>query len=216
MLYYAYTGDEGPAKIYKRPVDGSRAQQAVIATQDEAFPTDITRDGKWLLYQETIHDARQFSTLRAFPLAGGGEPVTVVDRIDGLSSAELKPGNNDWLAYQSSESGRAEIYLTRFPNAGAKYQVSQEGGVMPVWSKDGKRLYYQGADQKLTVADIKIEKNSVQVGARATLFATNLPSTFDESGYDVTRDGQFLMMKYSTETSAPVTLVTNWDAELKK
>ncbi|HET7442229.1 MAG TPA: hypothetical protein VFJ47_13075 [Terriglobales bacterium] len=133
-----------------------------------------------------------------------------------MSSAELMPGDNDWVAYQSSESGRAEIYLTRFPNAGAKYQVSLAGGMMPLWSKDGKRLYYQAPDQRLNVAGIKIEKNSVQVGTRATLFASNLPSTFDELSYDVTRDGHFLMLKYSTETSAPITLVTNWDAELKK
>ena len=95
-------------------------------------------------------------------------------------------------------------------------QVSLAGGVMPVWSKDGKRLYYQAADQRLNVADIRIEKNSVQVGTRASLFASNLPSSFDEAAYDVTQDGHFLMLKYSTEVSAPITLVTNWDAELKK
>jgi Tol biopolymer transport system component len=136
-LYYAYSGDENSAKIYKRLVDGSRVQQAVIPTQGETFPVDVSRDGKWLLYQETLHDARQFSALRALPLIGGGQPVTVVERIDQLSSAALMPGDNEWLAYQSSDSGRAEIYLTRFPNAGPKYQVSLGGGVMPVWSKDG-------------------------------------------------------------------------------
>jgi len=215
-LYYSYSGDENSAKIYKRLVDGSRVQQAVIPTQSEAFPTDISRDGRWLLYQETLHDARQFSALRALPLIGGGQPVTVVERIDQLSSARLRPGDNEWLAYQSSDSGRAEIYLTRFPNAGAKYQVSEGGGVMPVWSKDGKRLYYQAPDQRLNMANISIEKNSVQVGTRATLFPSNLLATFDESGYDVTRDGHFLILKYLTDISAPMTLVTNWDAELKK
>ena len=87
---------------------------------------------------------------------------------------------------------------------------------MPVWSKDGKRLYFQDADQRLNAVDIRIDKGSVQTGTRTTLFSSNLPSSFDESAYDTTRDGRFLMMKYSTETAAPMTLVMNWDAELTK
>jgi hypothetical protein len=79
-----------------------------------------------------------------------------------------------WLAYQSSESGQAEVYLTRFPNTGAKYQVSLEGGIQPVWSKDGKRLHYVDAGQRLIAADIRTEKDSVQVGARRTLFQTSV------------------------------------------
>jgi eukaryotic-like serine/threonine-protein kinase len=216
-LYYSYSGDDKPAKIYSRPVDGSGEQRSVIATEGEAFPTDVSSDGRWLVYQEAIPNARQFSALKAFPLAGGGQPITVIERIDGLSSALLMPGrDHGWVAYQSSESGRPEIYLTRFPNAGAKYQVSPGGGMMPVWSKDGKRLYFQDAEQRLNAVDIRIEKGSVQTLARTTLFPSNLPATFDESGYDITRNGRFLMMKYVTETAAPMTLVTNWNAELRK
>ena len=214
-VYYAYSPDDKAAQIYAKPVDGSREQRAVIATKGEAFPNDVSADGRWLLYQETIRGAPQFSTLGALPLTGG-EPITVVDRIDGLSSAEFMPGNGGWVAYESSDSGREEIYLTQFPNAGAKYQVSLAGGTQPVWSKDGKRLYYLDAERKLTVVDIKIEKNAVQAGARKTLFQTNLTSSFDEAGYDVTKDGRFLMMSYVTDTPSPMTLVMNWDAELKK
>ncbi len=88
--------------------------------------------------------------------------------------------------------------------------------MMPLWSKDGKRLYFQDADQRLNAVEIKIEKGSVQTGTRTTLFSSNLPSSYDESGYDTTRDGRFLMIKYSTESSAPMTWVTNWNAELRK
>jgi len=121
-----------------------------------------------------------------------------------------------WLAYQSSESGQAEVYLTRFPNVGAKYQVSLEGGIQPVWSKDGKRLHYVDAGQRLIAADIRTEKDSVQVGARRTLFQTSVTASFDEAAYDVNREGRFLMMDFVIDTPSPLTPVTNWDAELRK
>ena len=215
-LYYTYSPNENSGQIYESPVDGSRAQQVVLATQGEVFPTDVSSDGKWLLYQETIQRTPQFSALKALPLSGEQQPVVVLDRIDAMSNAVLMPGGNGWLAYQSSESGQAEIYLTRFPNAGAKYQVSLAGGVQPVWSKDGKRLHYVDAGQSLIAADIRTEKDSVQVGARRTLFQTSVTPSFDEAAYDVNREGRFLMMDFVIETPSPITLVTNWDAELRK
>jgi Tol biopolymer transport system component len=59
----------------------------------------------------------------------------------------LRPGVDDWIAFQSNQSGHSQIYLTRFPRPGAKYQVSKDGGAQPVWSKDGKTLYLLDALQ---------------------------------------------------------------------
>jgi len=142
--------------------------------------------------------------------------VLVLDRIDALSNAVLMPGGKGWLAYQSSESGQAEVYLTRFPNAGARYQISLAGGVQPVWNTDGKRLYYLDVGQRLIAADIRTEKDSVQVGARSTLFQTSVTPSFDEAAYDVSRDGRFLMMDFVIDTPSPLTLMTNWEAGLRK
>jgi Tol biopolymer transport system component len=214
-LYYSYSPDDNPVQVFARPVDGSRPQRLIMGAKGDVFPTDVTSDGKWLLYQE-IQQASQFSVLRAFPLTGRGQPLPVLDRIDALSNAVLMPDGNGWLAYQSNESGQAEIYLTRFPNAGAKYQVSLEGGIQPVWAKDGKRLYYVDAAQRLTSADIRTEKDSVQVTARNTLFQTSLTPNFDAAAYDVTRDGRFLIIEYVIDTPSPLTLVTNWNSELER
>ena len=85
-----------------------------------------------------------------------------------------------------------------------------------MWSKDGKRLHYVDAGQKLIAADIRTEKDSVQVGGRRTLFQTSVTRSFDEAAYDANREGRFLMLDFVIETSSPLTLVTNWDAELKK
>ena len=214
-IYYAYSPNEGHLQIYQRPVDGSRAQQLLIATQADSLVADISSDGKWLLYQE-MHDTPYFSTLKAFPLAAGTEPKLLLERIDYASNAGLMPVSNKWLAYQSSESGRPEIYLTRFPNPGTKYPVSLAGGIQPVWSKDGKRLYYLDPGLKLAVVDIRTDAESVQISTPKTLFQTSVTQSTSGTGYDVTRDGRFLLLNWVIETPTPLTLVTNWDAELKK
>jgi len=215
-LYYAYSPNDTPVQIYARPVNGSHPQRLIVAsTKADIFPTDVSSDGKWLLYQE-IQPTPQLSTLKALPLIGEGQPTVVLDRIDALSNAVLMPGNNSWLAYESSESGQAEIYLTHFPSAGAKYQVSLAGGIQPVWGKDGKRLYYIDISQKLIAADIRTENDSVQVSARTPLVQTNLAPNFDEAAYDVTKDGRFLMTDFVIDTPSPLTLVTNWDEESPK
>lgn len=114
-----------------------------------------------------------------------------------------------WLAYQSSESGRSEVYLTSFPHAGAKYQVSQTGGTQPVWSKDGKRLYYLDTGQRLTSVEVTADKNSVQIGAAKVLFQTSVRTSIAGEGYDVARDGRILLVNSVTGSPAPLTLVMN-------
>src|SRR5215472_8411929 len=215
MIYYAYSPRGGRLQIYERPVDGSRSQQLLFATPADAYPEDISSDGKWFLYQEMLPNESESSALKAMPLNGGANPLLVAERIDFGSNAVLKPGVNEWVAYQSSESGQAEVYLTRFPNTGARYQVSSAGGTQPVWSRDGKQLYYLDSSQKLTVVDIGRDQDSVQVGNTRTLFQTSVMSSLAGAGYDVTRDGRFLVLNWSFDTPTPLTLTMNWDAALK-
>jgi Tol biopolymer transport system component len=203
-------------EIREVPADGSQPDRPLIKGDNEVSPADITRDGNWFLYEETKNEAEQVAVLKAFPLVKGLEPFTVLEPVTRLSNARLKPGSNDWLAYQSNSSGRSEVYLTRFPHPGAKYQVSQNGGSQPVWSTDGKKLYYLDQNQKMTAVDIQTVNDSVQVGVPRTLFQTGVRSSIVNEGFDASRDGRFLVVNSVIESTAPVVLVTNWDAELKK
>jgi len=140
----------------------------------------------------------------------------VSESVARSSNARLKPKSNDWLAYQSNLSGRSEIYLTQFPGSGAKYQVSQNGGSQPVWGRDGKKLYYLDRLQKMAVVDVQTDHQSPQIGPPRTLFQSNIRHSIPTEAYDVTRDGRFLAVNSIIESTAPVVLVTNWTADLKK
>ena len=154
------------------------------------------------------------ASLKVLPLAGGGKPLTVLENAEG--NAVLQPGGNRWLAFQSNESGEAQIYLTRFPSPGTKYQVSPAGGTQAIWSRDGKHLYYLDAISRMTVVDITADKDSVQFSPPRGLFPTTIRSSQPFMGYTVTRDGRFLVATTVQDTPDPITVVVNWDEELKK
>jgi eukaryotic-like serine/threonine-protein kinase len=216
MLYFDLFNTDSHNELHVAAADGSQPERTLIKLDRDVMPEDVTSDGKWLLYEEGKAGSGTVGELKLFPLAPGLAPSTVLEPVDNLGNARLKPGSNDWLAYQSSQSGRSEVYLTRFPHPGAKYQVSKEGGTQPVWSKDGKTLYYLDSYRKLTAVDIQISGDAVQIGAARPLFTAEIRHSIPTGGYDVTRDGRFLVVDSITESTAPVVLVTNWDAALKK
>ncbi len=215
-LYFDIFSPDSHNELHAAVADGSQHERTLIKSDRNLLPVDVTSDGKWLLYEEAKVGELTDAELKAFPLVSGLQPFTVLDPVADSSNARLKPGSNDWLAYQSNQSGRAQVYLTRFPHAGAKYQVSKDGGVQPVWSKDGKTLYYLDPYRKLTAVDIQTSGEAVQIGAAKALFTTRIRHSIPTEAYDVARDGRFLVVDSITESTAPLVLVTNWDAELKK
>jgi len=226
-IYFDIFGAEVRDELHVVPVDGSQPERTLIKSDRDLMPTEVTKDGKWLLYEEAVaapkdsHQSIGYSSLladadlKAFPLTPEGKAWTVLEHVSNGSNARLRPTANDWIAYQSTQSERAQVYLTRFPHPGAKYQVSKDGGVQPVWSTDGKTLYYLDAFQKLTAVDIEVSGDSLRMGLPRTLFQTGIRHSIPTDGYDVSRDGRFLVLNSITESTAPVVLVTNWDMELK-
>src|SRR5262249_8729899 len=131
---------------------------------------------------------------KGFPLTPDGKAFTVLEHVSNGSNARLKPVANDWIAYQSSQSGRPQVYLTRFPHPAAWYQVSKDGGAQPVWSKDGRTLYYLEAFQKLTAVDVEGAVISLRMGPPRTFFQTGIRHSIPTDGYDVSRNGRFLIL----------------------
>jgi len=126
--------------------------------------------------------------------------------------ARLSP-NGQWLAYVSDESKRDEVYARTFPNPGGKWQVSANGGSLPVWSRDGKELFFLGADKKLMAVEIKGGANFDR-GFPKPLFDSHIAAN---TAFDVSNGGRFLIPVPTEQARiAPIQVVINWAAELKK
>src|SRR5207244_10575933 len=92
---------------------------------------------------------------------------TPFDERDGQFSHDGR-----WIAYQSNESGRPEVYVQRFPGPGGKFQISSNGGAQPRWNKNGKEIFYVSLDSKMMVAPVKLSPDgqSLETGTPAALF----------------------------------------------
>jgi hypothetical protein len=130
------------------------------------------------------------------------------------TQAKLSP-NGQWLAYVSDETKRNEVYVQTFPAPGGKWQVSINGGSVPVWSRDGKELFFIGLDRKLMAVEIKGGANFDRRVPKP-LFETQLVFGINPE-FDVSRDGRFLMPALTEQTgTVPITVVLHWTAALKK
>jgi serine/threonine-protein kinase len=146
---------------------------------------------------------------------GGRQPLVRTPFNEG--SPIFSPDGR-WLAYISDASGRYEIWVQPYPGPGARSQISTEGGTEPVWSRNGRELFYRSGDKMMAV---EIDtRSSFSAGKPKSLFqGSYLPAPALLANYDVAPDGRhFLMLKPGGEEQAPtqVNLVLNWFEELKR
>jgi Tol biopolymer transport system component len=125
-----------------------------------------------------------------------------------------------WIAYTADESGAPEVYVRRFPGGGAKWHVSTNGGAQARWRRDGKELFFLAPDGRMMAVDVTANASTFETGTPRVLFDTGIRTSFAgrRNHYVVTRDGQRFLVNISAEdeNSAPITVVLNWDAALKK
>jgi Tol biopolymer transport system component len=198
--------------LYLKNTDGAQEEGAIEATPaQEKYSSAWSRDGKFILYTRgtelwflTVPEMRSQLFLKA-PSA--------------MKNGQFSP-DGKWVAYASDESGKWEIYVTSFPDAHGKWQVSNGGGDQPRWRGDGKELFYLAADGKMVAVPVKDGAN-FNSGAPAALFQANARqpvATSEQVVYDVTQDGQRFLINTYVKNGAvqPMTVVLNWDAEMKK
>jgi len=175
----------------------------------------FSRDGQWLIVR-TDNATTGAGDLLAMRADGTGTPLPLaVTPFTELMPA-LSP-DGKWLAYMSNETGRNEIYVCPFPDAGrARFQVSTAGGAEPQWSLDGRELFFIDQGNRLVAAQLR---------AGPALAATEFRSLFSTAGlirpgfhqsYDVTRDGRFIFSRFHAAGGGrfPMVRVTGWLADV--
>ncbi|MGB7862641.1 MAG: hypothetical protein WCF74_04535, partial [Candidatus Sulfotelmatobacter sp.] len=208
--WIAYTSARnGHYNLYRKPSDGSGAEELLLADDQESLANDWSRDGKYLLYSRPAPEG-PLSQMWALPLEGERKPSLVLPQ--GILGKFSPDGR--WLAYVSLESGTMEVYVVAFGGGQGKWQVSANGGTAPSWSKDGKELYYLDPTFNVFAVPLKTAGGALQFGAPQTLVPNwSAPQVI----YDVTPDGKKILLdRVSQQVSQSVTVVTNFTAGLKK
>jgi eukaryotic-like serine/threonine-protein kinase len=193
-------------KIVQKAANNTGAEEVVeVATKQ---PMDASHDGRFLF---TV--TPRTNDIWVLPLFGDRQPIPYVKTEFQETRPRLSPDGR-WLAYQSNESKRNEIYVVSFPQPTEKWQISADGGQAPVWSRDGRELYYYSGNGKIMAAAIKPGPR-FQFGVPKALFEARMQGT--NVSIDVSKEGRFLLPALvEQEASAPMTVVLNWAAALPK
>ena len=211
----------GPADALRLDIKNTSGREAPRAVytgrpQDDIMPNSWTLDDK--------------AVLCTFEPAAGGSNLVLVDAASGKTTPFLAGKASDtngmispdgkWVAYASNDSGEWEVYVTTFPGAQGKWQVSPGGGTEPRWRGDGKEIFYVDPKGMLTAVPVNAGE-TFSAGAASPLFQIHgrAPiSNTDLYTYDVSRDGKrFLVNRYvKPDHVQPLMVVLNASAEMKQ
>ncbi len=213
----------GRYKVYKKRSDGSGQEDLVVEMEKDAWPMDVSSDGRYLLFAVGENSVRSSSDLWILAL-GDGAKKPLPFRATGFleQDASFSPDGR-YVGYVSNETGREEVYVTTFHpgelqsgrSDGGRWQISTAGGSGPRWRADGRELYYRKADNAtLAAVSLSRREDTLEVGAETALFS--IPQRWDGPSFDVAPDGQsFVVNVQGTDRTRPLVLVTDWPDTLK-
>lgn len=206
----------GTSDLFEKPASGAGDERLLL--RDAGQPLSASPDGRFLLYARA--SPKTGGDIWALPLKGDPKPFPVLETTADEFSCQFSRDGR-WIAYESNESDRLQIYVRPFPVSGSHWQVSTGGGTQPRWSQDGKEIYYLAPDTRLTAVPLTIsaDGHTLDAGAPLPLFATQLASGANvlpsRPQYAVAPDGRFLMNVRADEASLPITVVLHWTTMLK-
>ena len=209
--------------LYLKASSGAGAEEILLESAEDKYPFDWSADGRFVVYAEIKGGTENLWIL---PVEGDRKPYLFLQTAFDGDVPQFSPDGR-WIAYQSNESGNWELYVRPFIGAdgrsvvgeGGKWQVSTNGvgtDSPPKWNRNGKELFYLSSDNSLMAAEIVADGATFDVGAVRPLF--KLKGTRLVNFAAVSADGQkFLIgIQVGAQSVPPLTLVTNWDAGLKK
>ncbi len=216
LIYQRYFSERSAFDIYWRPVSAAGAEEVLVADARGKIPTDVSRDGRLLLYKTGGTETETWD-IWALPLTGERKPFSVLSTPFDERDGQFSP-DGAWMLYQSNESGQFEVYLQPFGRAGERLQVSVGGGAQPRWRPDGLEIFYVAFDGRLMAVPVQpgLGEGSPQLGRPVPLFVTNIGPAVQpvsRQQYVVSADGQRFLMSTidAANASTPLEVVLNFN-----
>jgi len=203
-----FTGENVTA-LYRKDAAGAGPDQR-LGSLPLSNLTDWSHDGRFVLGTRGTVETQ--TDIWVLPVTADGQLVpdaavkpylrTPVSESGGRFSPEATPR---WVAYQSNESGRNEVYVQSFPDARGPHRISADGGTAPQWGRDGRELFYRSAAGKVVAVNVTLGSDTVAASSPRELFT--IPP---ESFFEVAPDGQRFLVNVLDPTSHPLTVIVNW------
>jgi serine/threonine-protein kinase len=214
VIYMTYN----PWALYRLKIDGTEEPKLITQLERMTSARSCFPDGKLLLTdRDNDHIPMMSWDIWTVTLDEGSTAITgpVIERPNNQNSATWSP-DGQWIAYVSDESGGVDVYVEPHPGPGPRTKISIGGGFQPVWSRDGKELFYRSGTKMMVAVTIETEPE-LKVTGYKELFDWKYLSCGICQTYDVAPDGRFLMIR---DPEGPpiqrINVVLNWFDELNR
>jgi Tol biopolymer transport system component len=196
--------------LYERPANGAGEEKLLLEPGPARCPTDWSRDGRFLAYEERSDEEPD---LFALPLVGERKPLPLAATRFYESQAAFSPDGR-FVALTSRESGAREVYVQSFPDGRSRWRVSPSGGIEPRWRSDGRELFYLGPDDRVMAVQVSGSRQPdfslpAALGARARRLTDN------RNHYDVSGDGKRFLLNRLADERHPsfVSVIVDWGSQ---
>jgi serine/threonine protein kinase len=206
VLFRTLTG------LYWTAADGSGHPQAIAGSLSGDLPCSVSPDGDTLAFMR--QNAQTSRDIYVLSLRGQSRPRPVVNTPAYDGGAQFSPDGH-WMAYASDESGQMQVYIRPFPGPDRRWQVSTQGGTQPVWSRNGKEIFYR-VGNKMMVVDVAAGVDVTLSQPRQLFEQRYVFQNISLANYDVSPDGQRFVMVKDEAGSGRLNVVLNWTEELKR
>jgi len=195
---------QGPGGIWWVRADGAGKPQPLIQSKNQLYPRSFTPDGKRLAYMELNPRTSYDIWTATIESDGAGLRAGKPESFLQTPADERHPTfslDGRWLAYTSNESGKFEVYVRAFPDKGGKWQISNAGGMLPVWSRNGHELFFRTEDSRMILV--------ATYTAKADSFLPDKPAVWSDKplanpetipNYDLAPDGKRIAALMPVET----------------
>ena len=219
LTYVTSTG-EG-VELRRIPADGTGSSEVLVRNVRGVFEGVVSPDGQWIVVRESAGVGRTGRDIMGYRVGDTTAVPLMANPAYEESAFAISPDGR-WIAYESDETGRREVYVRPFPNTSdGKWQASTSGGMAPLWARNGRELFFvNGARQMIAVT--VAGGTEPRFGERRALFTLTPGDYLDENTYytpfDVGPDGRFIMARrIRPEGDAPPLIVTeHWFTELRR
>jgi serine/threonine protein kinase/Tol biopolymer transport system component len=206
VLFRTLTG------MYWTAADGSGHPEAIAGSLSGDLPCSVSLDGDTLAFMR--QNAQTSRDVYVLSLRGQSMPRPVVNTPAFEGGAQFSPDGH-WMAYASDESGQMQVYVRPFPGPDRRWPVSTRGGTQPLWSRNGKEIFYR-VGNKMMVVNVSAGVDLTLSQPRQLFEQRYVFQNVSVANYDVGADGQRFVMIKDEAGSGRLNVVLNWTEELKR
>ena len=222
-MYNSDRQGTGGYDLWTQPADGTGSPEVLLDLEGSILEVQVTPDGSEYLLRlggiQNVFGVRDIVSVKK----GETELRPIAAESYDEKAVALSP-DGKWVAYESTETGRDEIYVRPYPDAqSGKWQVSTSGGINPKWARNGRELFYVNGAGEMTAAEVTTQGSAFEVANWRTLFNVperGLDALSNYASWDVDVDDQhFLMIQFGGDAPEnqknEFVLVQNWLQEVR-